>query len=286
MPVAVLGVDDGRLVVTAGGDVRGRARSTPIEPGRWYRVDARRRASTACERGRHGGARAARRGATCWSRTAGRRRRPVAGGWDGTIGRILLGRGTDGWHFDGRLGGSALDVDGHPARGTCRGECTPARIVEVTGLGPDGELHQLPARGVTGPRWDGSVQAWTADPSHYDAVHFHTDDLYDAGWDATATRRPALPTCRAGSTPSGVRAPHGEDRVPFFVRPAAGAPTADVALLMPTCTYIAYANHRQLIDGADFIARPHPAAARARVRADATPRSVGRTTRSTPTAAA
>ena len=42
--------------------------------------------------------------------------------------------------------------------------------------------------------------------------------------------------------------------MPFFVRPAAGAPTADVALLMSSCTYIAYANHRQLIDGTDFIA--------------------------------
>ena len=126
------------------------------------------------------------------------------------------------------------------------------RIAEVTGRGPDGELHQLPARAVTGSRWDGSVQAWTADPSHYDAVHFHSDDLYDAGWDPTATAR--LPA----DLPSGIyalrlRAGHGEDRVPFLVRPAAGAPTKSVALLMPSCTYIAYANHRQLIDGTDFM---------------------------------
>ncbi len=125
-------------------------------------------------------------------------------------------------------------------------------IVEIGGLGPDGVLHQLPTRGVTGPRWDGSVQAWTVDPSHYDAVHFHTDDLYDAGWPTTATVD--LPA----DLPSGIyafrlQAPHGEDRIPFFVRPALDAPTADVALLMPSCTYIAYANHRQLIDGADFI---------------------------------
>jgi N,N-dimethylformamidase len=57
-----------------------------------------------------------------------------------------------------------------------------------------------------------------------------------------------------------VRAPQGdgsvqEDRVPFFVRPAVGAPTADVALLMSSATYIAYANHRMLFDGADFIPR-------------------------------
>ncbi|MFP6682510.1 MAG: N,N-dimethylformamidase beta subunit family domain-containing protein, partial [Gammaproteobacteria bacterium] len=39
----------------------------------------------------------------------------------------------------------------------------------------------------------------------------------------------------------------------FFVRPAVAAPTADVALLMPSCTYIAYANHRMLFEGADFV---------------------------------
>jgi len=47
---------------------------------------------------------------------------------------------------------------------------------------------------------------------------------------------------------------HGEDRVPFFVRPATGAATADVALLMSSATYLAYANHRMLFEGADFIA--------------------------------
>ena len=41
--------------------------------------------------------------------------------------------------------------------------------------------------------------------------------------------------------------------MPFFVRPASGERTADVALLMPTATYMAYANHRMLFEGADFI---------------------------------
>jgi N,N-dimethylformamidase len=174
-------------------------------------------------------------------------------GWDGTISRVLLGRAPSGEHFDGRLGNVSLVVDGSVRRWDLSREVHTRRIVEVEGLGPDGLLHQLPARGVTGSRWNGSAQACATEPSHYDAVHFHADDLYDAGWEPTASIQ--LPA----DLPSGVyafrvRAPHGEDRVPFFVRPAPGASTAPVALLMPTCTYIAYANHRQLIDGTDFMA--------------------------------
>ncbi len=247
--VVAVGVADGRLVVIADG-ASTPVRATPIEPGRWYRIevtiDVVAQTVTVDVAG-------------LASRSPGRDlvepdgptdvTMPVT--WDGSIGRLLLGRDGSGRHFDGRLGELSLDVDGAARRWDLSQRLGTRAIVEVGGLGPDGVLHQLPTRGVTGPRWDGSVQAWTVDPSHYDAVHFHTDDLYDAEWPTTATVD--LPT----DLPSGIyafrmRAPHGEDRIPFFVRPALAAPTADVALLMPSCTYMAYANHRQLIDGADF----------------------------------
>jgi N,N-dimethylformamidase len=128
------------------------------------------------------------------------------------------------------------------------------RLVETSGNDYHGVLQQLPTRGVTGPSWDSSHQRWVDDPGQWNAAHFHKDDLYDAGWDATATFD--LPT----DLPSGIYAfkiesEHGEDRVPFFVRPAVDAPTADVAMLMSSATYLAYANHRMLFDGADFIAQ-------------------------------
>ena len=161
-------------------------RPTPIEPGRWYRVevalDVAAQTATVGVVGLP-------------SRSPGRDLMepdgpaevtvPVA--WDGSLGQLLLGRGPAGDHFDGRLGELALDVDGTTRRWDLSRRMDTRAIVEVGGLGPDGVLHQLPTRGVTGPRWDGSVQAWTVDPAHYDAVHFHTDDLYDAGWPATAT---------------------------------------------------------------------------------------------------
>lgn len=114
------------------------------------------------------------------------------------------------------------------------------------------ELNQLPARGVTGPTWTGQHQRWSDNPSEWNAIHFHHDDLYDAAWEPT--RKIRLPE----GLDSGIycfrfESELGLDRVPFFVRPAVGADCADVALLMPTCTYMAYANHRMLIEGADFV---------------------------------
>ena len=165
---------------------------------------------------------------------------------------LWLGAGPGGERFDGRLarpllraGDSTVSWD---LSADMAGRTVPA---DDLASGPI-VLHQLPTRAITGPAWDGSAHRWADNPAHFDAVHFHHDDLYDAGWDTTVTA--TLPD----DLPSGiyafrVRSDAGEDRVPFFVRPAAGARTADVALLMPTATYMAYANHRMLFEGADFI---------------------------------
>lgn len=106
-----------------------------------------------------------------------------------------------------------------------------------------GTLHQLPARGVRGPHWDGTSQTPATAPRHYDAVHFHTDDLYDAGWATSATLElpPGLTSgvyCFRSRSSTGVR-----DRTPFFVAAPQGN-RSDVAFLAPVATYLAYANQR------------------------------------------
>ncbi len=165
----------------------------------------------------------------------------------------LFAASADGARFDGRLARPALTLDATSLEWDFSKDMGGRQIVEVSGHERHGLLHQLPARAVTGPDWDGSHQAWTAMPSHYDAVHFHTDDVYDAGWPAIAEL--TLPADLAsGIYAFRLRTAQGQDRVPFFVRPARQAPTADVALLMSSCTYMAYANHRMLFEGADFIA--------------------------------
>ena len=107
-----------------------------------------------------------------------------------------------------------------------------------------GILFNLPTRGVTGHNWDGSEHNWRYAPEQYGAAHFHEDDLYDAGWKTDFSY--AIPD----DLPSGIyaaRLRHGEDldRIPFFVLPPKGQATADAAFLVPTASYIAYANTRQ-----------------------------------------
>jgi N,N-dimethylformamidase len=105
---------------------------------------------------------------------------------------------------------------------------------------PDGRLVNQPTRAVTAHNWDGSCYEWRHAPDLYGAVHFHDDDIDDVGWEATCALR--VPD----DLPSGVyalrlRAAGFEDHTPFFVRAARGRESA-VALVLPTASYMAYAN--------------------------------------------
>jgi N,N-dimethylformamidase len=118
--------------------------------------------------------------------------------------------------------------------------------------GLHGRTRQSPDRAVTGSRWDGSVQRWQDAPEHYAAIHFHRDDLTDAAWrsDLALTVPDDLPS---GLYAFRVTAADGEvQRTPFVVTPRPGGSRARLALLLPTATYWAYANHRMTISGAEF----------------------------------
>jgi N,N-dimethylformamidase len=166
---------------------------------------------------------------------------------------LYLAREPAGHFFDGRIARPRARFDDIDLNWDMAAEMGGDRLIECSSHARHGRMFQLPTRAVTGPAWDGSAQSWRDCPAHYDAVHFHSDDLYDAGWSVSAE------IDLARDLPSGIyafrlRAGAHEDRVPFFVRPALAAPTAEVALLMPSCTYMAYANHRVLVDGAEFVA--------------------------------
>ncbi|TDC97591.1 N,N-dimethylformamidase beta subunit family domain-containing protein [Actinomadura sp. 7K507] len=118
-------------------------------------------------------------------------------------------------------------------------------VLETTGNAPHGRTVQLPTRGVTGPRWDGHGNP-AEDPGRYDAIHFHDDDLDDAGWNPTVEW-----TVDTG-LPSGVYAAHvrgsraGEDYIPIVVRPPRDRATAPVLLVAPLFSWLAYGNVRAL----------------------------------------
>ncbi len=115
----------------------------------------------------------------------------------------------------------------------------------------DGTLHQTPTRGMTGANWNGTTERWTEAPHQYGAIHFHSDDMSDAGW--TPTLRIDIPadwrsgfyalrlTADAAGTPV-------ESYVSFFIRAAAGRPRAKLAFVASTATFLAYANSALRLD--------------------------------------
>ena len=121
------------------------------------------------------------------------------------------------------------------------------QITDKSGNQLHGYLVNLPTRGVCGHAWDGSEHCWHKKPEHYAAIHFHNDDLYDCAWESDFEVR--LPD----NISSGVYAIHlhsgsEEYYIPFSVRPPRGTKTAPVAFILPTASYMAYANNRMGID--------------------------------------
>ena len=169
-----------------------------------------------------------------------------------------LGGGPPTAHFNGKIEaplllGDALDgaqvaslaSSGPPARTVAAWdfarETSSQRIVDVGPNGLHGELVNIPARGMKGARWTGEEMCWRHAPEHYAAIHFHDDDLYDCGWETDFTFQvPA--DLRSGVYAARLSCGGVEDMIPFFVRPPRGRPQSTACVLIPTFTYIVYAN--------------------------------------------
>lgn len=117
------------------------------------------------------------------------------------------------------------------------------RIADVSGAGLDGETVNSPLRAVTGRRWSGDALDHRLAPREYGAIHFHADDLDDAGWEP-AWRWEVPADARSGAYAVRLRAGQEEDFVTFFVRPPRDRATARVAVLASTFTYLAYSNYQ------------------------------------------
>ena len=118
-----------------------------------------------------------------------------------------------------------------------------------------GEVVNLPARAMKGWNWTGEEHCWRRKPEHYGAIHFHDDDLYDAGWaerlsfTVPADMRSGAYAAHLEIEGSEGEADDGTVRTTSpsssgrrAARRAQGRPKA--AFLAPTCAYMAYANHR------------------------------------------
>ena len=127
-------------------------------------------------------------------------------------------------------------------------DITSVRITDRSAHRFDGAIVNLPARGMTGWNFTGREMCWRHAPEEYGAIHFHDDDLYDAGWEADfAWTVPARQ--KSGVYAARLRAGDSEEYVPFVVLPAPGR-AARIAFLLPTVEYMAYANEHMAFDGA------------------------------------
>ncbi len=248
---------DVRFWVGDGERVTEAATGVPLEAGRWYLVSAVLR---------DGRVRVAQEAAVAWPQDGSAAVEEEGGTPPAVEGVPLV---MAGW-FDGErpvgtfngkleaphLHGEALDAATVAA--IARGSADPGAslvgawdfardisgdtVHDTSPNGLHGRAAELPARGMTGRNWTGEVSDPRLAPEQYGAIHFHDDDLADAGWepDIDLTLPPDLPS---GVYAARLRTPDGaEDHVPFFVRPPRGRATADIALLIPTNSYLAYAN--------------------------------------------
>ena len=157
----------------------------------------------------------------------------IAAGWRDNGGGCAV--------FNGKVARPRFEAEGGILANWDFGLEMHTSMVRDTVGGRHGRLINRPARAVTGPGWPGSSTSTSADPSTHDAIHFHDDDVGDVGWPESFRLR--VPS----DLPSGVyavrlMAEDAEDHLPFFVCPPATGDRPRLAVLMPTMSYLAYAN--------------------------------------------
>ncbi len=128
------------------------------------------------------------------------------------------------------------------ARGTSASTSRPTASPTSPATTATARRRNMPTRGRHRPRLLAATRPTGAsDPSEYGAIHFHRDDLEDAGWEADfeLTIPADLPS---GIYAAWLQAGDDEDYLPFTVRPPRGTTRSRIAVLMSTVTYVTYAN--------------------------------------------
>ena len=110
-----------------------------------------------------------------------------------------------------------------------------------------GKVVNFPARAMTGWNYSGEAMNFAASPREWGAIHFHDDDIYDAGWE-TDFALTIPPEMKSGLYAARLRIGEDEEYIPFVVGPAPGA-EKKIAFLLPTASYMAYGNDRLAMDG-------------------------------------
>ncbi|WP_200952425.1 N,N-dimethylformamidase beta subunit family domain-containing protein [Mesorhizobium sp. Root552] len=106
----------------------------------------------------------------------------------------------------------------------------------------DAEIVNCPTRALTGYNWSGQNFDWKHAPKEYGAIHFHDDDVDDARWDADIEWTVPAKTKSRFYALKLTTAQGDEDYIPFWVVPKIGEEQSKIAVMVPTISYMAYAN--------------------------------------------
>ncbi|MBR0733304.1 LamG domain-containing protein [Bradyrhizobium japonicum] len=122
------------------------------------------------------------------------------------------------------------------------------RVVDTGPYHLHAEGYNRPVRGQTGFNWSGRDDCYRLAPQQYGGVEFHDDAIIDCKWELT--KRLKVPPLRSGAYAYRLRVGDGkglrEEYIVFFVRPQ--RPTAPILFLVPTGSYLAYANEHLSFD--------------------------------------
>ncbi len=191
----------------------------------------------------------------------------------GSTGNVGFPEGVG--HFNGKIGNPRVYPTAHVADGASPlAEWDFARsdrpdgalldaVVDISGNGFGAVCVNSPTRAVTGYNWTGREPSFRHAPGEYGAIHFHDDDLDDAQWpEAFGVDLPSY--LESGVYAIRLREGATESHVPFVVRPGRHSRHNDVAMLLPTGSYLAYANDRLQFDvaGAELLMGHTPVVSR------------------------
>jgi N,N-dimethylformamidase len=120
------------------------------------------------------------------------------------------------------------------------------QIVDRSSQQHHGTLINMPARAVTGHNWNGEMfTSFVNHPGTYGAIHFHDDDLEDAGWEESFAFRVPI-DLKSGIYGIRLQTEGAEFYIPFIVKPKKSGTHAKVVFLAPTLTWQAYTNFNEI----------------------------------------
>ena len=106
----------------------------------------------------------------------------------------------------------------------------------------DAQLVNCPTRALTGYNWSGQNFDWKHARQEYGAIHFHDDDVDDARWDVDFQWTVPADFKSRFYAMKLTTAEGDEDYIPFWIVPRIGEEQSKIAVMVPTISYMAYAN--------------------------------------------